>query len=482
MQILRDPSGLRMDRAAYRTIAMTVSLSGLAWGWAYDKPMIAAAAVSTLSLTLFWRDIRQYSLTPLNVYLLFTIAFYSHRYLFKWGAPEVQTFKEQAPDWLRASKDLVWLVFLLYVALHWLRGRRKLQLKGAAVSLTAVAVFAAIMIGSFIRTGDFSPTAILFYLRYPLEYIPAIFISCTLLTTIDTLVAAGRALYSLLFLVIGFLAYEAATGADNGFNWGGGIKRYGSIFGSPLDLGMFCVFFLVFFLCLWEHIRLSFIRKMLVGVALLTMLFLTVSFGAFLAAIVALTAWLILTRATRKYTLIVAIMVVAALCLARMEVFPYWTNRLGEIIEGRDGSTLERFYTSARISQEIKAMDTGDFLLGSTRALEIRGPFAVDVYYMRIFLGQGVLGLVAVLGLGTALAGAHWKAWQGAREPIINQVSLACLICTITIFASLAIHPRLDMFPTNFYFWLIAGVPLTRFDERRGTGAKWLADQRCGAG
>ncbi len=463
---------IRFDFAACRIIGLVLTLAIGTWMWAHGNPAAAGAGFSGALVIVFWRELRMYRVTALHLYLLFTVVFYSHRYLFKWGDPDTLTFREQAPDWVRVSKDVVWLAFLVYVGILWLSGKRRLCLRQATAPLIAIGFFVVLMFGTFVRAGDLSADGILFYLRYPLEYIPAALLAPLLLSNKRELIATSKAFHALLFVILGFLAYEAATGAENGYNWGPGIRRYGSIFGSPLDLGMFCVFYLVFLLCLWPHIRLPRVKKLVAALGVTSMLLLTVSFGALFAAAVSLAMWACLSRNAWRYGLIVAFLLIGGYTLSRSEIFPYLPNRFEDIIEGRDQSSFDRLYMSQKLLREINTMSAEDRLIGVSDALDVsrmytagrRRPFTLEVYYVRIFLGQGVLGLIALLSMGVTLALAHLRAWRSSADPVLRQTFLACFICTVTMFAAMTTHPRLDMFPTNFYFWLISGVSLVDFE------------------
>jgi hypothetical protein len=46
-------------------------------------------------------------------FLIFSVCFYSYRFFSGMGSPLTTIYDSDAPEWLRASKDVVWLAVLL---------------------------------------------------------------------------------------------------------------------------------------------------------------------------------------------------------------------------------------------------------------------------------------------------------------------------------------------------------------------------------
>src|SRR6516164_6986568 len=50
----------------------------------------------------------------MEAYLLFTVVFYFHRYVMGWGAA-ITIFTDDAPNWVKVLKDLVWIALVALV-------------------------------------------------------------------------------------------------------------------------------------------------------------------------------------------------------------------------------------------------------------------------------------------------------------------------------------------------------------------------------
>ena len=46
-------------------------------------------------------------------FLIFSVCFYSYRFLFGLGSPLTTYYDSDAPNWVRVTKDVIWLAVLL---------------------------------------------------------------------------------------------------------------------------------------------------------------------------------------------------------------------------------------------------------------------------------------------------------------------------------------------------------------------------------
>src|ERR1700726_4468681 len=108
--------------------------------------------------------------TPLQWYLLFTVAFYFYRWTFQWGTPETTVYEGDAPGWVRIIKDLVFIGFVLLWA-------AKARFKYSTLIWYVGPFVAWLALCSFIRlfTANDSHN-VLFLLRTSIEYIPLAFV------------------------------------------------------------------------------------------------------------------------------------------------------------------------------------------------------------------------------------------------------------------------------------------------------------------
>lgn len=100
--------------------------------------------------------------------------------------------------------------------------------------------------------GASAAATLLWYVRYPLEYIPIVFIAPLVLKDDEELRGLGRTVVLAALISFGFLMLEMLSDRPTGIDWGGIYRRYGSIFGSANDFGMFCSMIFVGLLALGE--------------------------------------------------------------------------------------------------------------------------------------------------------------------------------------------------------------------------------------
>ena len=114
---------------------------------------------------------------------------------------------------------------------------------------------------------------VLIDLRLPLEYVPLVFIFPFILRG-ESSMKYLRAFVPLIQLTLLFLAVEVFSGRRTGMDYGGIYIRYGSIFGSPNDFGVFMMLSTTILLAFlaeraikWSHKAIALLILMLAAVA-----------------------------------------------------------------------------------------------------------------------------------------------------------------------------------------------------------------------
>src|SRR5439155_15125594 len=95
---------LQLLRAAF----LGLSLYGLGYGRPAYAWLFCVLFIHSLLGGKFYRG-------PglLQAYLLFTVVFYFHRYVMGWGSSTTTIYRDDAPDWVKVLKDVVWAGFVL---------------------------------------------------------------------------------------------------------------------------------------------------------------------------------------------------------------------------------------------------------------------------------------------------------------------------------------------------------------------------------
>lgn len=373
-------------------------------------------------MILFWTR-TEWSLRPrtaLQWYLLFSVVYYSHRWIFQWG-PESTLYVSDAPGWVRIIKDVIFLAFIGLMA--W-RGRlRYSPLLWYALPLVVWFYLCGILKLFSENTSD----TLLYYWRYPLEYIPLAFIAFE--ENLGELIRFGA---GCCWIVIGFLGLEILSDRPSGFALGGLFTRFGSIFGSPNDLGLFCGLGLLGLLVFQDQIgkrTRALLVPLLVGSLLLS---------ASRSSVVGLMAGLIsIWPRSKKWLVVVgflgALFVGSALLVFRDTEFVYdLVTRLG------DESAMQRVEELAQTKSEIYNWNAGNFLFGSWPHIH------QEDFYLATLLRTGFVGTAIFLVFcGTTALKAKHPFLRGGL---------------VSILVGSAFVPHFDVFPANFYFWLMAGA------------------------
>ena len=377
---------------------------------------------SLLSVILLWTR-GEWSVRPrtaLQWYLLFSVVYYSHRWIFQWG-PESTLYASDAPAWVRLIKDVVFLGFIGLMA--WRRGFRYSPLLWYALPL----IFWFYLCGIVKLFTQNTSDTLLYYWRYPLEYIPLAFVAFE-----EDMGELIRFAAGCCWIVIGFLGLEIFSGRESGFALGGVFTRYGSIFGSPNDLGVFCGLGLLGLLVYQDQVG----KK--TRALLLPLLAGSLVLSASRSAIVGLMAGLIsIWPRSKKWLAVVALLgslfVGSLLVLFRDTQFVYdLVARVG------DESAMQRVEELAQVKYEVYNWRTENLIFGSWPHIH-QEDFYLATLLRTGFVGAGIFFLFCCSTL------------VRAKHPFLRAGLVSIIIGSIFV-------PHFDVFPVNFYFWLMAGA------------------------
>lgn len=373
------------------------------------------------------------------IYLSFTVFFYSYRLLNGLGAAE-SIYDVDVPVFVRVSKDIVWILFALLAfslstwerwRVTWANVRRHAGFFLLLASLVGVfAVTGWIHLFLFQSLED----SLLYWYRYPLEYIPIVLLLPLVVSDWRQL---GRLAVWLGWAAGAFLVYELASGVETGF-----VSRYGSLFGSPNDFGLFSAMMaLGLFVCARKFSHWALAALMVFGLVV------SLSRSAILGFIAGLCSLLYLGRVRR-------IAGVAVLVLTVVSAWAMWREppdfNLAQVAfasehMGLDESAMERLDELRIFEERFGRFKVTPFVVGTDY-------FHAESWYMALLIRTGVFGL----GLWLAVMGATIvRGWRMRKRSSVYAVALAAVV-TIGVASSFLPFP--DVFPSNFYLWLAVGM------------------------
>lgn len=378
-------------------------------------------------------------------FIIFSVVFYSQRYIFGWGPPDMTVYSQDMPDSIRVVKDIVWLGFLAAIFI-WrfadLESVITLVQRNWLFFATLAAFVAWLAFAGFIHLirGDSATDVLLFWYRYPLEYIP---MAALMPVLVEDYRGLGRLAVSLSALTVLFMVFEMFSGRQNAFQWlEDGPSRYGSIFGSPNDFGVFCAFMLLAIVIYgrskWHWIVAGGLAIGLVG---------SVSRSAWVGFV----AGLIPVLNFRRIRLLLLFLIVAFGGLIFLAVKNDAVNLPTQavyIIERTSGdeSAYERIDQIKKFSQRFSDWDDLATLTFGT------GFFRMEDQYLAFLIRGGVIGLILFLTVAGLTVHRGWKLRCCSK---LHAVGLSTVV--VILVASLFV-PFLDIFPTNLYFWMAVGI------------------------
>jgi hypothetical protein len=373
-------------------------------------------------------------------FLLFSVCFYSYRFLFGMGSPLTTYYDSDAPVWLRVSKDVTWLAVLLIAlvsskAESWEIARRNRQ--EHPLFFRALSTFVTL----FVLTGMvhlfYYQSAIdtfLYWIRYPLEYLPIAFLMPLFVVRWRPIVPM---LLGLGWVSVAFLFFEMLSDRQMGF-----YTRYGSIFGSPNDYGMFCALFIIALLAYarkWSHwILLIFMICGLVS---------TLSRSAFAGMLAGFCSLLYLQRVRVAAVVGFLLLVIAASLLVWEfpELLGFEQVQYGLAHLDVDSSAMSRLTELQVFQTRFGAFDLSPLLLGTDY-------FHIESWYLALVVRTGAFGLL----LWVVIMGA--TVIRGWRHRTLSHAHAVATAGLISLCVASAFIPYPDTFPTNLQLWIAVGT------------------------
>jgi hypothetical protein len=379
--------------------------------------------------------------------LIFSVCFYSYRFLVGMGSPLTTYYDSDAPAWLRVSKDVIWFAVLVIALVSskpetWKFARRSWQ--EHRLFFRALSAFAALFgLTGVIHLFYYQSTmdTFLYWIRYPLEYIPIAFLMPLFIVRWRPIVPM---LLGLGWLSVAFLIFEMLSGRQMGF-----YNRYGSIFGSPNDYGIFCALFIIGLLAharKWSHWLL--LMFMLCGLVS------TLSRSAFAGLLAGICSLLYLHRVRIAALVGLVLLVITASLLVREfpDLLGFEQVQYALAHFDVDSSAISRLNELQVFHDRFGQFDLLPLLLGSDY-------FHIESWYLALMVRTGALGLI----LWIVIMGA--TVVRGWRHRHLSYVHAVATSGVIGICVASAFIPYPDTFPTNLYLWLAVGtiwMPLDR--------------------
>lgn len=376
-------------------------------------------------------------------FLIFSVCFYAYRFLLGMGSGATTIYDSDAPVWLRITKDAVWMAVLGAALLfsgseswEFARLNRRAH-RGFFRALFLLICLFLVMNALHVFYYQSALDTFLFWVRYPLEYMPlAFFLPLFVLRWEEH----TGLLLGLGWLSIGYLLFEIFSGLQVGF-----YGRFGSILGSPNDYGVFCALFVLGLLVAarkWWH-------WVLLG-AMLCGLVLTVSRSAMAGLAAGLCALLYLRRG--RIGALALILILASAVAVLMAMFPELLTspqvRFGLehfSTTGMDISTATRVNELQLFETRFGDLDLRPLLLGTDY-------FHIESWYLALLVRTGTLGLSLWL---VVIGATVVRGWRKRNASAIYGVALSAVVCIST---ASAFVPYPDTFPTNVWLWLAVGT------------------------
>jgi hypothetical protein len=469
-QDLSKLEGRSLKSAIWKVFAFHLFRVALFFGAAYSNYSKSPGTAWLLGIILVYSFLDpQFFMKPnlMTAYLAFTVIFYYSRWVMQWGMQATTVYGADAPNWVRVIKDLVWVgVFAVFGfrALTRPKFSRNMPLwftpRGMIMVLLMVIFLALPFLSFFYARGGLFDVVLIDF-RLPLEYVPIVFIFPFVLRG-ESSIKYLRAFVPLILLTLLFLGVEMFSGRRTGMDYGGIYVRYGSIFGSPNDFGVFMMLsttavlaFLAERATKWSHKAIALLVLMLCAVAS------TVSLSAIFSMVFTSIALILFSRNRVKgaLTVLAAVVLVAGLYFAfpQVGVSRLIGERLGNLATLHEGSARSH-YTSVVIAEdEISRFEPAEYLLGTFQS---RNDLSLpETYYLRTFFVRGAISLLVILSM-IGLTGfegfRRYRAAAGDRQR--RALFLAAFLGVAGFaFASLFIS-YFESFPSNFYFWFLVAI------------------------
>jgi O-antigen ligase len=267
----------------------------------------------------------------------------------------------------------------------------------------------------------------------------------------------------LIILSLLFLAVEIFSGRQTGFGFSGIYVRYGSIFGSPNDFGVFLMLSITTLLAFLAEkaIRWSF-KVVVLLILCLGALAGTVSLSAVFAMVFSTVALVLFARNRVKGALTAAVVVVlvAGLYFAFPEagVSKFLSERIENLSSLREDSAYGHYTSAVDVEAAIARFEPAEYLVGTLKSAR-PDSIPIETSYLRTLYLRGALSLVTLLAIITLTLFQGYRRYRAASgNPQMRGLFLATFLGVAGFsFASLFI-PYFEMFPSNFYFWFLVAI------------------------
>jgi len=412
---------------------------------------------------------REFFLKPdlMNAYLAFSVIYYYSRWVMGWGNIGTTIYGQDAPNWVKVIKDIVWLGFVAVFAFRALtrpRYDRNMPLwftpRGMILVLLTVVYLGLPTLALIYARGSVFDI-VLMAMRYPLEYVPFLFLFPFVLRGKSS-IRYLRTFIPLVWLSLIFLGIEMFSGRRTGFGYGGMYTRYGSIFGSPNDFGVFMMLAIATVLAFLAERAIKWSPKVVAfSVLCVCALASTISLSAVFAMVFTTINLVLFTKDRMKsaLTVIAAAILVAGLYFAfpNVGVAKFLAERV-ETVSNLGDESARSHYTSIIVAEEaIERFEPAEYVFGT---LESRNQaLAPETYYLRTFYlrgGSSLAILLAIIGLSLFESHHRYRLAKGDRER--RGLFLATFLGVAGIAFACLFIPYLDSFPSNFYFWFLVAI------------------------
>jgi ABC-type multidrug transport system fused ATPase/permease subunit len=442
----------------------------LFFGSAYSAYSRSSGLAWLLGILLVYSFLdRQFFMKPnlMSAYLAFTVIYYYSRWVMGWGNSATTIYSEDAPTWVKVFKDVVWVGFFAVFAFKAVtrpRINRHMPLwftpRGMALVFLTVIYFFLPTLSLIYARGKMSEI-ILLDMRYPLEYVPFVIIFPFVLQG-ESSIKYLRTFIPLILLSLLFLGVEMFSGIPTGFGGLGLYVRYGSIFGSPNDFGVFLMLSITTLLAFLAERA---IRVSLKLVALLTLclgaLASTISLSSIFAMIFSTVTLVLFAKDKVKSALtVLGIVVLAAglyFAFPDAGVSKYLSERVESLWSLQEGSAYQHYTNVVLAEEAIKRFEPAEYLVGTFQSR--KDLLLPETYYLRTFYVRGgvsLLLLLSITGLSLFEANRRYRAAKGF--PVRRGLFLAAFLGVAGIAFACLFIPYLETFPSNFYFWFLVAI------------------------
>jgi hypothetical protein len=412
---------------------------------------------------------RDFFLKPnlMNAYLAFSVIYYYSRWVMGWGNRMTTIYEVDAPNWVKVIKDIVWLGFVAVFAFRALtrpRFDRNMPLwftpRGMILVLLTVVYLGLPTLALIYARGSIFDIVLL-AMRYPLEYVPFLFLFPFILRG-ESSIRYLRAFIPLVSLSLIFLGFEMFSGRRTGFGYGGMYTRYGSIFGSPNDFGVFMMLAIATVLAFVAERAIKWSPKVVAFLVLcLCALASTISLSAVFAMVFTTINLVLFTKDRIKsaLTVIAVAVLVAGLYFAfpNVGIAKFLAERV-ETVSNLGDESARSHYTSIILAEEaIQRFEPAEYIFGT---FESRNQsLAPETYYLRTFYLRGGASLAILLAIiGLSLFESHYRYRLAKGDRKRRGLFLATFLGVAGIAFACLFIPYLDSFPSNFYFWFLVAI------------------------